>query len=344
VKPWFAPELLHEYAKPASERNVVALTNEQTDVWSYGCFLYETLFGENPFEHAKDFNDLTLQTGKFEEISKTHFDKANYPKKLRDLVTACLVKGKKRPSFDQIASAFDSIIIEYSIADENGKKLWKTFFPTKHTAVFEELLTAMEKITESSFSLFTKRFLKVLLEVHFPKDSLSISRFGWFLHWFPLKKSFEGDLSSLCQHDWYFGSMSSEAATGAVGNKPSQFIVRFSSSQVGSYTITDSPSKHGEKPRHFPTTKTADGGFSVGSGESQITGKNLEELIHTYMKKFKHTPCPGSPFKVEIAAPVTEGIFFGAKLAYEDTDDVQRKLEEAKKGIIGKLFDRISRK
>src|SRR5262249_16581225 len=79
------------YMSPEQARGKTV--DRRTDIWSFGCVLYEMLTGKRPFdgETVSDSIAKILQTEA--DLSRLP---AGTPRAIRDLISACLVKDAKR--------------------------------------------------------------------------------------------------------------------------------------------------------------------------------------------------------------------------------------------------------
>eukprot|EP01116_Phalansterium_solitarium_P008959 TRINITY_DN22936_c0_g1_i1.p1 TRINITY_DN22936_c0_g1~~TRINITY_DN22936_c0_g1_i1.p1 ORF type:complete len:525 (-),score=169.82 TRINITY_DN22936_c0_g1_i1:227-1801(-) len=165
-------------------------------------------------------------------------------------------------------------------------------------------------------------------QLNTPLTAVAIQQFGRFLDWFgPLKQStatpppsasgsdrpasaaasapsssvpdniFER-VRTLLDKKWFHGWISTQEAQLRLGGLPSgSFLVRFSSSHPGCYTISSLTASQGAtvtpgQVRHQRISRTPNQGFELG----QIYYDSLDEIIkesnHLYI------PCPGSRFQI----------------------------------------------
>jgi len=100
--------------------------NEKADVYSYGLILWELLTGEELFPQYEDLDPF------YQAICFNHerpVPPADTPQSLAQLMKKCWDPDPKvRPSFEEVITSLDEILIECCIQDPLARKFWKDHF------------------------------------------------------------------------------------------------------------------------------------------------------------------------------------------------------------------------
>ncbi|KAL6071019.1 Dual specificity protein kinase shkD [Balamuthia mandrillaris] len=224
----------------------------KSDVYSFGLVIWQIMTRKLPFK------DL-VQKGSFKIFSQAVIEgqrpslkkfPEDCPPSLEALVQACWATDPHdRPSFDVILDALEEIIIEASISDVHGRAFWKEHFLGQEEVAWKTFSKAIRntQIFGVEDSSSKSRELLCLMAV-LAKDGtgpVTMKRFGDFCAWFgPLQSSKKNlpvskKVSDLLQRAYFHGDMSStEAETRLDGGEPGTFLIRFSSTERGGYTIS----------------------------------------------------------------------------------------------------------
>lgn len=142
---WMAPEILmnREF-------------NEKCDIYSFGLILWCLLTRNDPYAEYED-----LQTFR-NDICKHHI-RPIIPRdclpSLRDLIQRCWHKDpSQRPDFATIIKELDYIIIDYSIFDFIGRKIWVQHFLSQEKVSWHEFLPALQNEIELYQEIPSKNF------------------------------------------------------------------------------------------------------------------------------------------------------------------------------------------
>eukprot|EP01099_Mayorella_cantabrigiensis_P001972 TRINITY_DN1855_c0_g1_i1.p1 TRINITY_DN1855_c0_g1~~TRINITY_DN1855_c0_g1_i1.p1 ORF type:complete len:475 (+),score=124.76 TRINITY_DN1855_c0_g1_i1:193-1425(+) len=282
--------------------------NEKSDIYSFGLILWEMVTEKYPVEditERKVLEDIVCHKKKRLEIP------TNIPTSLRNLIKKCWDPDPaKRPDSNNLITLLDEVIIDAAIDDEFGRILWKEHFCDKKGLRFTvpwralwESLTAFLHTT--SINDRNSAYLQTLLcsgdlkkvaedaDVTIDKFSYILQFFGPLVMFPPYISALER-INELCSKDWFHGEIDREKATERLaGQPPGTFLVRFSESQAGNYTVPWNDAKQNIK--HVRVARQ-DGKFHI----SKRSYNTLLELIQkeqennlTLLKK----PCPGSMFE-----------------------------------------------
>ena len=134
---WMAPEVLEgkEFSEKADVYRYLLSTCSGIMIWylfcgvifcSFGIVLWEVLTREEPFGEFETFEQLRDAIC-FRHV-RPHIPENTHPS-LRRLIECCWRPNpEERPSFPDIVTALDYIIIDCAIHDEIGRRLWKERF------------------------------------------------------------------------------------------------------------------------------------------------------------------------------------------------------------------------
>eukprot|EP01117_Protostelium_nocturnum_P003488 TRINITY_DN1454_c0_g1_i1.p1 TRINITY_DN1454_c0_g1~~TRINITY_DN1454_c0_g1_i1.p1 ORF type:complete len:539 (+),score=132.21 TRINITY_DN1454_c0_g1_i1:174-1790(+) len=293
---WMAPEVM-----------MFQEFNEKCDVYSFGIVLWELLTRQEPFSQYHSFD-------KFKEAVCTKKERPPIPPEtvpsLRDLINLCWAPDQNtRPSFKDIINALDFIIVDCAIRDERGNSFWKANFLKREDIAWLEFLDKFIPyvgLADDHQRDNNIRALRALL-VESKKDDgieiVSIEQFGKVLDWFAIGNTAEerdprqtetifDRVRELLSKSWFHGEISTQEANQKLNALPvaGAYLVRFSSTHPGSYTISSMPNQGGPV-KHQRVSYVPGQGFVLNG----VTRQSLEEVIgdsDTLM-----IPCPGSKYQ-----------------------------------------------
>jgi len=245
---WMAPEVMQfkEF-------------NEKADVYSFGIVLWELLTRKEPFAQHTNYS-------KFRKAVCIKNERPEIPEdtepSLRNLIQRCWDPDPNvRPSFRQIISYLDNVIIDVAVQDKIGRKLWQTKFLARDDVPWTEFSDALVRTLnlpindtqhKERFDLNLK-CLKALLATQ-PKvqttaksETVALRNWGKILQWFgPIRDptttshtaTFMDDITNILKQPWFHGDTDLQRAQELLSGKPAgTFMIRFSSLE-GWYTIS----------------------------------------------------------------------------------------------------------
>lgn len=281
--------------------------DEKCDVYSFGVIMWETLMLKQAFEdiggNLPAFMHQVIDLHVRPEIP------AGCGSSLRDLMVECWSPNPKdRPSFAVICDKLDRCLIDEAIRSKTGRKLWrkKHFIGKEEVAWkhFEKELRSMLKRDSIADEIKFKCLKEVLAadpkkKLGKNKEVVNILKYGAILDWFgPFERDAEeldflDRVEDMLKKKWFHGDISTPKATDRLsGQESGTFLIRFSSSAPGCYTIS-SVDVNG-RVLHQRVTYSPRKGFKFWS-KTYETLKILikkEKKHHLFMK-----PCPGSPYR-----------------------------------------------
>eukprot|EP00009_Paramoeba_aestuarina_P002419 CAMPEP_0201508716 /NCGR_PEP_ID=MMETSP0161_2-20130828/1986_1 /ASSEMBLY_ACC=CAM_ASM_000251 /TAXON_ID=180227 /ORGANISM="Neoparamoeba aestuarina, Strain SoJaBio B1-5/56/2" /LENGTH=515 /DNA_ID=CAMNT_0047903459 /DNA_START=93 /DNA_END=1640 /DNA_ORIENTATION=- len=281
--------------------------DEKCDVYSFGIIIWETLTLEQAYQGISE--NLPAFMHQLIDLHVRPEIPSNCGSSLKDLMVECWSPlPKDRPSFATICDKMDRILIDEAIRSKTGRKLWrkKRFIGNEEVAwkVFEKELKIMLKRDSPVDDIKFKCLKEVLAadpkkKLGKNKEVVNMVKYGNILDWFgPFERDDQGldfldRLEDMLKKKWFHGDISTPKATDRLsGQEPGTFLIRFSSSAPGCYTIS-SVDNNG-RVLHQRVTYTPKKGFEFWSK----TYDTLKTLIRKE-KKHHHflRPCPGSPFR-----------------------------------------------
>jgi hypothetical protein len=281
--------------------------DEKCDMYSFGIILWETLTLERAYEDISE--NLPAFIHEVIDLNTRPDIPANCGSSLKELMEECWSPNPKdRPSFATICDKLDRILIDEAIRSKTGRKLWrkKRLIGNEEVAwkVFEKELKAMLKRDSPNDEIKFKCLKEVLAtapkkQLGKSKEVVNILKYGNILDWFgPFEQDADGldfldRLEDMLKKKWFHGNISTQNATDRLsGQEAGTFLIRFSSSAPGCYTI--SSVDNNLRVLHQRVTYTQKKGFEFWS-------KSYETLKVLIRKEKKHhlflKACPGSPYK-----------------------------------------------
>merc|ERR1712137_131792 len=124
---WMAPEVLEgrEFS-------------EKADIYSFGVVLWEILTREEPFQEFDSFEEFRAAVC-FRHY-RPQIPKNTHPS-IQRLIECCWQPNpERRPSFPEIITALDHIIVDCAISDEIGRRLWKERFLNRESVGWKVFL------------------------------------------------------------------------------------------------------------------------------------------------------------------------------------------------------------
>eukprot|EP01113_Clastostelium_recurvatum_P021189 TRINITY_DN2505_c0_g1_i1.p1 TRINITY_DN2505_c0_g1~~TRINITY_DN2505_c0_g1_i1.p1 ORF type:complete len:547 (-),score=139.75 TRINITY_DN2505_c0_g1_i1:184-1824(-) len=238
--------------------------NETSDVYSFGIVLWEILVRKEPFSH---FRGLEA----FRTAVCIHHERPPIPadclESLRRLIERCWDKDPaRRPSFREIICQLDHVIVESAINDRRGREFWKRHFLNEYIVGWDAFIDALcdwlrapsrAQCDKGSLDYLNLKCIKAILADP-PKGEgigadhvVSLEKFGRMLEYFgplqpghvPLADPAGGTIldriRELMAQRWFHGDLdTADAAARLSGQPPGTFLIRFSNTNPGCFTIS----------------------------------------------------------------------------------------------------------
>lgn len=232
--------------------------NESSDVYSFGIVLWEILTRQEPFSQFRALDE-------FRQAVCVRHERPTIPPdtldSLRRLIERCWDKDPaRRPTFREIVVALEHIIVEAAIVDSRGREFWKRYFLTENTVPWDNFVDSFcdwfkiptrATVEKGTIPHLNLKCLKAILadvpktEGHGaqgvdPDHVVSLEKFGRILDYFgPLQDGILDTIREMLQQRWFHGELDTvDAAERLNGQPPGSFLVRFSTTNPGCYTIS----------------------------------------------------------------------------------------------------------
>jgi len=283
--------------------------------------LWEVFTCKDLFPHHSDYDefmDAICNKGERPLIPR------NCPPSLKHLLDDCWQKdANARPSFTEINTRLNEILIEVAISDHDGRAFWKEKFVQgpklqKMVRFDKDFAPALyrylglgplpkdnNKKGTTDPAALNFRALRALIAKPDPGDPtvdlVEIQHFGRILEWFGPFKHERGHetmldrMRSSCTLPYFHGDVETKAAERLLSGKPvGTFLIRFSTSSPGGYAITrvgkDGSIKNVKIMRRE--------GHQFCLTEKGRAYPALEALVVELKDQFElHIPCLGSKYE-----------------------------------------------
>jgi len=263
-------------------------SNEKSDVYAYALLLWEMWTrDQRPFSYVasiEEFFDDVIEKQVRPTIPK------DVPADVADLIRRCWAhEPSERPSFDQVITDIDGIIINTLVNDTEGRKVWAKLKSAKDMNYpFEADNALLEKVLSDTYGWNDNKGFE-LLEFLVAEDYEDVTRstkkkiaklekFGKFLEIFgPLDRSTLSRFVDVCRTGYFHGDISSATAADALAAAaPGTFLVRLSSKDT---CLTLSKKVAVSSVNHQRISKE-DGQFKILlPGGNLVTSATLPQLI-----------------------------------------------------------------
>eukprot|EP01089_Gocevia_fonbrunei_P007802 TRINITY_DN1909_c0_g3_i1.p1 TRINITY_DN1909_c0_g3~~TRINITY_DN1909_c0_g3_i1.p1 ORF type:complete len:524 (+),score=95.03 TRINITY_DN1909_c0_g3_i1:65-1636(+) len=274
--------------------------DEKTDIYSFGMVMCELATQKDPFagQFADDIQSLidgVVKNSKRPDLPNS------LPRGLVKIIKSCWdTVPSKRPSFEEMLSSqvFEKSIVEQVIRDKLGCDLWLKNFLGKDAVnweVFEKAFFDYFHITRGpDTNGETKMVILKTLLAENEEGVVAIEDFANLIECFgPLKGvEFIDSIIGVIKEPWFFGKLTEkEADLVLTQEKPGTYLVRFSASVPGNFTLT--LKQKDKKLAHTRISHSAGGPFMLGGLEFA----SLQHLLKGVKKKmFLKRPCKNSKF------------------------------------------------
>jgi len=237
--------------------------DEKCDVYSFGIIIWETYTRQEPFSDSRQALSVEAFCEAVCEDMRPEIPE-DCPLSLKTLISNCWdPQPDYRPSFSEIVNRLDDIIIEEAILDPTGRQFWRRQFSNKDKVSWNQFIREFSKFMgferyEHDKELMTMvQCLKALFVTHDDTQSVNLEHFGKMLDFFgPVRRNgsknhFLPNLKSIISQSWFHGDISStESAIRLFDKTPGTFLVRFSSTERGYFTISQREEDNPNGLRH----------------------------------------------------------------------------------------------
>lgn len=256
---WMAPEVM-----------MFQQFNEKADIYAFGLILWSLLTRLEPYLAYTDFPTFK------HDVCDRHVRPVippDCPPSLALLIQRCWDPNPvARPPISVVTSELDAILVDCAVADTVGRHFWKTYFIGKEVVPWEDFHRGLLHFwsvnpADENFN-FLMRCLKLVLATKVREQFVvQLTKLGEVLRWFgpmpqppvPLERGMLYDIAALLPNVWFHGDISQdESEQRLYGKSPETFLVRFSTSSPGSYTVSR-VSIDGTQFKHTRIDRTASG-------------------------------------------------------------------------------------
>jgi serine/threonine protein kinase len=332
--------------------------NEKVDVYSFGLVLWELVHRQRAFDQYAKANNLAAFVGAVCERKERPAIR-DCPPSVAALIEACWhTQQELRPTFQRVVEALDDILVEVSIPDPVGRRLWTDNWKTEPSVAWKSFKPLFSVLVGRQ-SMF---WVKPLLVTQEKRSSMlegggsaplvvTMEQFGNVLAYFGPLTDFTqrsaavstqinivDKIQATLSSEWFHGELdSSEAAKllradGRLG----AFMLRFSGREPGTFTLSRTVGTKDNKEINHQRIPNATPGGLTYSGQTFVS---LPDLVNKLGKHLglKHA-LPGSRYAklVERWADKTkkksgfkpdggEGIYSMQDTAPSASHSVQRK-------------------
>jgi serine/threonine protein kinase len=221
---------------------------EAADVYSFGIILWEFLTRKRAFtdtiEELDAEEDWVSQFSR--KVCLEHLRPTippECPESLRELIIDCWADDpQRRPSFRDIVSRLDDVIVDSAIPSAEGSRFWKSNFNTLSEVPFEKFWNLYRG--SSAYDVERAASNKAVFQEFFVDNSqsvVSIINFGRMIMFFAPHSgaALLDAMVALYESKWFFCHMSTAFAQRCLHTSPvGTFLIRFSNAQHDCFVIT----------------------------------------------------------------------------------------------------------
>mmetsp|Transcript_2619 Transcript_2619/g.6290 ORF Transcript_2619/g.6290 Transcript_2619/m.6290 type:complete len:657 (+) Transcript_2619:174-2144(+) len=224
--------------------------DEKCDIYSFAIVMWEVITQTPAFSE-----NITLE--EMRRFVRAVCDESFRPKipdeweeSLKDLVRRCWAsKATDRPSFTKIIEDLDNVLIDVALPDPSARSLWKQHFHMQEEVEWKEFRRTLEGyLTQKPEEIQWKCLEAVLADkssnlANEKNSVVKICKFGQVCAWFGPLTSFSPPimvkLHDTLKEKWFHGDVGAKEAEEKLQTNPKpSFLVRFSESQLGCFTVS----------------------------------------------------------------------------------------------------------
>ncbi|KAH3765909.1 SHK1 protein [Pelomyxa schiedti] len=290
---WMAPEVLR--GEPF---------NEKADIYSFGLVLWQLLARKPLFPEYSETSNLDqfraevcdgnarpqIPTAMLQKLESEVFVQRDTITALMQLMNECWNPvSAERPSFKQIVTTVNTLILSECIAEPYAQQFWRGAFGDNcEEVLWDNFATSFSVIFHTSVEHEPMmRSLKSVLvgkpELSNNVDMVKIEQFGRALAWFGNLEEGIKLLSKIHQvviAPWFHGDIDGKAALSRLPAQPGAYLIRFSNTSQGCFTISRVITKAGKLCVVHSRIARRHNGYQINSEE--ITSQaypTLSDLI-----------------------------------------------------------------
>lgn len=246
---------------------------------------------------------------------------------LAELIKLCWHKSAEtRPSFSEIITMLNSILVECAISDPDGRAFWMANCPGHEQMDWDTFVNAFYQATKSDFPANPAddpRYLclKTILSENNPDKNridapkvVNIEKFGAVLDWFGPMITIPDDTDVIsrimrtCKQPWFHGDIDGKEAEQLlrVCNEGA-FLIRLSTTVRGSFTISKVSSNEDKRKQiaHQRIDYKPGVGFTIRiteNGQTKLLRSPPNSSLRSFIKPFEEMlsliePCPSQKFR-----------------------------------------------
>jgi len=321
---WMAPEVL-------TGRNLT----EKVDVYAFSIVFIEMLTSKEPFTEFDSFNSFVDAV--VDNNVRPPIPPELHPSLQKLLKDSWEKEYYMRPSFKDIITRIEAIMVDASVPDLAGANFWKAYFPGQLAVPWTKFAPAFFKeLKESSDSKRPefKCLRKLLTKGNEPDEKLEVllETFGLMVKWFgPL--TYQGGtilsrMKGTMANAWFHGDLERigcESLLSGFGDKPGTFLVRLSTTEPidkNPFTISK-VTREGSVSHQRVSCLPANKGFYITLKRKDGTQKNVEATggVENLIAECRESlglqvDCPGSRFLEIFKAQKIDG--YGVDTEFDD--------------------------
>jgi hypothetical protein len=316
---WMAPEIL-------SGKEF----DEKADVYSFGLILWQILTRLELFPEQDNISTFARELVK--KNMRPPIPPETNPKLATLIRRLWHATPASRPPFSQVVQLIDEVITELAIHDAAARAWWTGAFGFVEHVPWRDFLNSFATATglvpvgvsahdalvyephtlppdaETALKCFKALLVAPASSQQPQLETVSMEKFGNVVAWFGRFKA-EGsripfNVRSAAMHEWFHGDVTTSEAEDRLADKPAgTFLVRFSSSEPGAFTISK-VSSFGAIAHQRIIHPAGEPAFTINS----CTYARLDELVEAQREPLNLIQaCPGSRFLSLIAKVNIQG-------------------------------------